>query len=311
MDKRRVVVDAPAKVNLSLELLGTRADGYHLLRSVLMPVSLYETVTAEEADAITCETAGDGVDVSELSTLPQERHLAVRAAEALRAAAGVRAGARIHISKRVPIGAGMGGGSADAAGVLTALNELWGLRWPAARLAEVGATLGSDVPAMTLGGAVLLEGAGERVRRILAPDEHPAGFWLVAVFPGIPVSTKKIYENGPSLLTSAPCLCDNLVAFVRSGDVHGASRCLFNGLERTAFALYPQTERFGLALRAAGALSCLLSGSGSAVFGLAESERHADEVRRRVESRLGAGHWTRIMITLPDGVMAAHGPLVP
>lgn len=304
------VVEAPAKVNLTLEILDERPDRYHNLRSVLMPVSLCDTVraTACEDGRIDCETHADGVDAVEMASLPLERHLAVRAAVALREAAGIARGVRLDVVKRIPIGAGMGGGSADAAGALVALNTLWELNWPLERLASVGVRAGCDVPAMVLGGAVGMEGIGERVERILPAGGAPVEpFWLVAVFPGLPVSTCSVYKACGSHLTGKPETYNTMRSFVRGGDVRGASRWLFNGLQETVFRLYPETERFCLALRHAGALSSLLSGSGSAVFGLAESREHAE----RIQDRLGSNVWSRVLQTLPDGVMAAHGPLVP
>lgn len=306
----RVVVEAPAKVNLTLEILDERADRYHNLRSLLMPVSLYDTVTVSSAPegVLTCATDSEGVDAAELAGLPPERHLAVRAARALRDAAGTSAGAAIRIVKRIPIGAGMGGGSADAAGTLVALNALWGLGWTPERLAAVGAKVGCDVPGMVLGGAVAMEGIGERVERIRSEGGAAMPpFWLVVAFPGVPVSTRSVYEACGSCLTGDPETFHSMRSFVRSGDVRGAGRWLFNGLQKTVFGLYPETERFCLALREAGALSSLLSGSGSAVFGLAEDRGHA----LRIRDRLGSGVWSRVLQTLPDGVMAAHGPLVP
>lgn len=305
-----VVVEAPAKVNLTLEILDERPDRYHNLRSVLMPVSLCDTVVATACDGgeILCATRAEGVDAGELASLPPEKHLAVRAARALRAAAGLSCGARLEIVKRIPIGAGMGGGSADAAGTLVALNALWELRWPLERLAAVAAPVGCDVPGMVLGGAVGMEGIGDRVERVVPPGSGPvAPFWLVAAFPGLPVSTCAVYKACGSHLTGAPGTYHSMRSFVRGGDVRGASRWLFNGLQETVFRLVPGTERFCLALREAGALSSLLSGSGSAVFGLAEDRGHAERIR----SRLGADVWSRVLQTLPDGVMAAHGPLVP
>jgi len=306
-----VVVEAPAKVNLTLEILDEREDRYHNLRSILAPVSLFDTVRATSAEdgRIVCETRAEGVDAGELLKLPPERHLAVRAARVLREAAGLPgAGARLEVVKRIPIGAGMGGGSADAAGTLVALNALWGLGWPLRRLAELGARVGCDVPGMVLGGAVSVLGVGERVERLLPEGGPPAPpFWMVVAFPGVPISTRAVFEACGSCLTGDPGSFHSMRLFVRSGDVRGAGRWLFNGLQKTVFGLYPETERFYLALREAGALSSLLSGSGSAVFGLAEDRGHAERIR----DRLGADKWSRVLQTLPDGVMAAHGPLTP
>ncbi|MGH7279827.1 MAG: 4-(cytidine 5'-diphospho)-2-C-methyl-D-erythritol kinase, partial [Candidatus Rokuibacteriota bacterium] len=136
---RRLVLSAAAKVNLALEVLGRREDGYHEIATVMHTVDLADRLVLEDSDAIELATSSPGV--------PADRtNLAVRAALALRDAAGIERGVRIVLDKRIPVAAGLGGGSTDAAGVLIALNRLWGLRWPAARLAVVAETLGMDVP---------------------------------------------------------------------------------------------------------------------------------------------------------------------
>ena len=163
---------AHAKINLTLEVLGTRPDGYHDLRSVVTTIPLHDDVELLDASAgeVTVEMAADGV---EMPCVPPETNLAVRAARALREACGVARGVHIRIVKRIPIGAGLGGGSADAAAVLNGLNALWELKLPKERLCAIGAEVGSDVPALVLGGVVLMEGRGERVRAIDA-GETPA-----------------------------------------------------------------------------------------------------------------------------------------
>ena len=311
---RIVTVEAPGKVNLTLEILGKRPDGYHELRSILMPVSLFETVTVRErADGVvTLRTTGEGVDCSELETLPLERQLAYKAVAAMRRACGrPDGGCDVTVVKRVPIGAGMGGGSADAAGVLCALRALWAPKLPEADYLAAGASVGSDVPALQLGGAVLMEGRGERVRRLLTPaDPAPAPFWLVVVHPRFAVSTRAVYEAVDAenfRLTQQEGVWENCARSVLSGDVRAASRSLFNGLQRTVNRLHPSTERFCTALGKDGALSTLLSGSGSAVFGLTESQADAERIRRGLPPEV----WSNVVQTLPDGVMAAHGPLVP
>ena len=153
---------AHAKINLTLEILGTRPDGYHDLRSVVTTIPLHDDVELLDAPAggVTVEMLGDGVEVPRV---PSEANLAMRAVRALAAAAGVSRGVHIRIVKHIPAGAGLGGGSADAAAVLNGLNERWGLGLPKERLCEIGAEVGSDVPALVLGGMVLMEGRGERV----------------------------------------------------------------------------------------------------------------------------------------------------
>lgn len=307
---RTAIVDAPGKINLTLEILSKRKDGYHDLRSVLLPISLYETITVTERDdgEITLETVGDGVDTSELGNCPPEKNLAVKAAWLMKDLCGTDKGCHIHIVKRVPIGAGMAGGSADAAGTMEALRALWMPEVERKTLVEPSAMLGSDIPGLLYGGAILMEGRGEIVTPIFQPGERVAkGFWLVVAFPRVAISTKKVYENCIPCLTDRSKICDNAINSVREGDVRAACRYIFNGLQDTVFNQYPETKCFYTALGNGGALSQMLSGSGSAVFGLAESKEHALEI----QSRLPEGTWSKVVETLPDSVMAAHGPLTP
>lgn len=305
-----VTIEAPGKINLTLEIFGRRPDGYHNIRSVLLPVSLTETVTVTDRSdgLIHCFTSGDGVNTEPLNNLPPESHLAVKAARKMQARYNTSRGCDIRITKRIPVGAGMGGGSADAAGVMLALQTLWGSETSTESLLQTAAAIGSDVPALLHGGAVLMEGRGETISPVLQPDHAvPAPFWLVIVFPGVAVSTQKIYEKCVPHLTAESEICKNAISSVRDGDVRAASSWVFNGLQDTVYKLHPETERFCLALRKGGALSSLVSGSGSAVFGLAECQEHALDIQKRLQKNV----WSRVVMTMPDGVMAAHGPLMP
>lgn len=307
---------APAKINLTLELLGIRPDGYHELRSLVMPISLHETVEAEPiADGrIGCSTELSGIPPFDMDSVPPERHLAVCAARALREAAGTATGAALRIVKRIPVGAGLGGGSADAAGALHELNRLWGLNFSPERLAEIGATFASDVPAMVLGGAVLMEGRGERVRRIpvfysqnIESKEYttihertegniscvPPPLWLVLAFCGEPISTGAVYAACPDRLAAPEGCLEHMVEAVRRGDARMAAEALHNGLEPTVYARYPHTAELPAMLRGAGALGTLLSGSGGVVFGLAEDREHALSIASRLPSAL----WTHVVHT--------------
>ncbi len=307
---RTATVNAPGKINLTLEILSKREDGYHDLRSVLLPISLYETITVTERDdgQITLETVGDGVDTSELGNCPPEKNLAVKAAWLMKDISGTSKGCHIHITKRVPIGAGMAGGSADAAGTMEALRALWLPNVDRKQLVEPSAMLGSDIPGLLYGGAILMEGRGEIVTPIFEAGEKADNcFWLVVAFPGVAISTKNVYQNCIPCLTDRSQICDNAIYSVRKGDVRAACRYIFNGLQDTVFNQYPETKRFYTALGNGGALSQMLSGSGSAVFGLAESKEHA----LKIQSLLPEGTWSKVVQTLPDSVMAAHGPLTP
>ena len=276
---RGYAVEAPAKVNLTLELLGTRPDGYHALRSVLLPISLCENVevTPRDDGLVTCSTTLDGVPFFDMGSVPAGANLAEKAARALREHTGCARGADIHIRKRVPVGAGLGGGSADAAGALHALNRLWRLELSAEELAEIGATFASDVPAMTLGGAVLMEGRGERVRRLEMPESVPP-LWLVLAFCGEPISTREVYGACPHVAEAPKGTTASMVEAVTHGDAQAAAGLLFNGLQTTVYAQHPRTASIAAALSGAGALATLLSGSGGTVFGLARDETHAHAI---------------------------------
>ena len=242
---------AHAKVNLTLEVLGTRPDGYHELRSVVAEIPLHDDVELLDASAgeVTVEMSGDGM---EAPCVPCEANLAVRAARALAAAAGVPRGVHIRIVKRIPVGAGLGGGSADAAAVLNGLNELWGVGLSKERLCEIGAEVGSDVPALVLGGMVLMEGRGERVRALLQRARRPLSQSVgpfddnfVLRVPPIYASTARVYAE------------------FRPEDC-GKFR---NDLQPAACRLYPAIAETIAEMEAEGLGDVQMTGSGSAVFG--------------------------------------------
>ena len=242
---------AHAKVNLTLEVLGMRPDGYHELRSVVTTIPLHDDVELLDAPAgeMTVEMSGDGMEVPHV---PCEENLAVRAARALAAAAGVSRGVHIRIVKRIPVGAGLGGGSADAATVLNGLNELWGMGLPNERLCEIGAEVGSDVPALVLGGMVLMEGRGERVRALLQRARRPLSQSVgpfddnfVLRVPPIYASTARVYAE------------------FRPEDC-GKFR---NDLQPAACRLYPAIAETIAEMEAEGLEDVQMTGSGSAVFG--------------------------------------------
>ncbi|MGH7345206.1 MAG: 4-(cytidine 5'-diphospho)-2-C-methyl-D-erythritol kinase [Candidatus Rokuibacteriota bacterium] len=153
---RRLALSAAAKVNLALEVLGRRDDGYHEIATVMQTVDLSDRLVLEEADVLELRTTASDVPTD-------GTNLALKAASTLRDMAGVSRGVRITLDKRIPVAAGLGGGSTDAAAVLVGLNRLWGLRWPTARLAEAAVQLGMDVPFFLRGGVALGTGRGEQL----------------------------------------------------------------------------------------------------------------------------------------------------
>src|SRR3989442_1234932 len=178
---RRLVLRAAAKVNLALDVLGRRDDGYHEIATVMQAVDLSDRLVLEDADVLELRTTASDVPTD-------GTNLALKAALTLREMAGSSRGTRITLEKRIPVAAGLGGGSTDAAAVLVGLNRLWGLRWPKARLAEVAVRVGMDVPFFLHGGAALATGRGEQL--------EPLSSWalaLVLVNPSVAASTAEIY----------------------------------------------------------------------------------------------------------------------
>lgn len=306
-------VEARAKINFFLEVLDKRPDGYHELRSLLAPISL--------ADEMEFELQPDGavsteMDIRELpeivgvSVAESDDNLTTRAARLLQRETGCRQGVRIRIRKRIPIGGGLGGGSSDAAATLRTLNGLWNLNLPRARLIELAARLGSDIPALVQGGMAALEGVGDRVSRLEPASGPPLEpWWLVVVNPGFSTSTRDIYERYRTRLTSAPEYYNNMRSALLTGDVRLAAQHLFNSLEATVFCKYPLARMLVGRLREAGALGAMVSGSGSSLFALASGEGHARELEQTLRSRSDGAIWSRVAKTMPDSVMAAHDPL--
>ncbi len=299
-------IDAPAKINLMLEVLGRRPDGYHDIRSILVPVALADRIEIREADRDRLDVESDGVELGAIG--PVSGNLATRAVELVRRETGIVQPLAIRIVKRIPIGGGLGGGSSDAAATLVGLNRLWKLDWPRERLMDLGAELGSDVPALVHGGAVCLEGRGERVVSAMAGISGPVpGFTVLLVNPGMAISTGEIFRSCSGELTSGRNSYTITHSSLRRGDLESAATGLFNGLEASVFPKYPAVGRLARQLHASGAVGVLMSGSGSTVFALVKDVEHGERIRRDL---LG-DYWSRVTWTLPDGVMAAHGFLEP
>lgn len=267
---RRLALSAAAKINLALEVLGKRPDGYHEIATVMQAVDLSDRLVLEDAEVL--ELSASAPDVP-----TDGSNLALRAARGLREAAGVERGVRITLDKRIPVAAGLGGGSTDAAAALLGLNRLWGLRWPAARLGEVAVTLGMDVSFFLRGGAALGTGRGERLEPVAGGT-----LALVLVHPRLGASTAEIYGGVTPEMYSDGSRARRMVAALGSRRPATVAQSLYNGLERVAAARHPQVRQMEAALLAAGALGAAMSGSGLTVFGVARSLDHARQIRARV-----------------------------
>ena len=270
---------ASAKVNLALEVLGKRGDGYHEIATVLQAVDLFDRLTVETADTLSLRADDPELPID-------EGNLVMRAARLLQKTAGIEKGARIELQKRIPVAAGLGGGSSDAAATLWGLNRLWGLRWPRARLQELAAELGMDVPFFLGTGRAVARGRGERLQAL----PGGGGYALVLVNPRAPLSTREVYGRVPAGWHAEPTGTDRVIEALRRRNVATLAAALTNNLERVVEPVLPVIGRMKAALLAAGALGAIMSGSGPTVFGLARSLDHARQVRSRV-SRAGWACW--------------------
>ena len=274
-----MTVQANAKVNFTLEVFGRRADGYHALRSVVMPISISDTLDIEMTDGgeITSDTGYDD-------------DLCVKAARILRSSSLVphssSLGAVIRVVKRIPAGGGLGGGSADAAAVLRALNELWGVGLSREELAEIGAQVGSDVPALVLGGPVVMEGRGEKVSPIeQSNNPNNRTIHLVLVNPGVHSSTKEVYAACEARPLDVEDLTAKMVAALKAGDLESIAAALMNDLQPPAVKQHPEIADALVSLRTAGVLGAMMSGSGSSVFGIVRDVAAAERISSELNAR--------------------------
>jgi 4-diphosphocytidyl-2-C-methyl-D-erythritol kinase len=266
----RFTLPSFAKINLHLEILGKRPDGYHQISTVLQTVSL--------CDVITFENALSGIELNMNGLpLPQgEKNLIIRAANGLSREFGNERGAKIGLQKRIPVGGGLGGGSSNAAVTLIGLSRLWKIDIPLDRLELVAASLGSDVPFFLKGGTALGSGRGE----IIQPIDDISFEFAIITTPRLHISSASAYAglNAPNLTNTAS---NRILKVSRAADL--LSGKLKNDFEKTVFAKYPEVERAKMKLTELGATHSLMSGSGASVFGIFDNE----ETRRTALKALG------------------------
>lgn len=252
-----------AKVNLSLELVGKRADGYHELASVMQTVSLCDVVELEPAEGIglECDLPGLAVDGS---------NLAWRATELMCREYGLP-GARIRLHKEIPLGGGLAGGSTDGAQVLLGMNQVYGLGLTTAELVPLALELGADVPFCLEGGTQLAAGVGERLSPLAACPE----LRLVLVNPGFAVDTGQVYRQYDLMPLQKPAgMTERMVRALAAGSPALIQESLYNGLEPAAFTLFPKLWEIKEELSGLG-LAALLCGSGATVLGVAADKKRA------------------------------------
>lgn len=274
-EAKRIVCRSPAKVNLFLEVLGKRDDGYHEIATVMQRISLHDTLTFERAPRdieITCSDPRIPTD---------ERNLVWQAVAALRERSGGKWGCRVTLEKRIPAGAGLGGGSSNAGVALRAVNGLQGLGYRQTALCEIGSSLGSDIPFFLDGPTAICRGRGE----IVEPIDAASVFHYVLLLPALHVSTAEVYAQLGTSLTA--CHEDDSVVTsgLTVGDPGQVGAGLFNRLEAPALALHPQLAEWAQAVSRLGCCGAVMSGSGSALFALCHDAQEAEAVMEQLEAQ--------------------------
>ena len=249
----KINLKAHAKINLFLDILDKREDGYHNIRTVFQEISLADEIEIKETSA---KSGKISVKTSDPALPSGAGNLAYKAAAAIKKYSGVKKGVEIFIKKNIPVGAGLGGGSSDAASVLTGLNRLWKLKLNKKTLCMIGKSLGADVPFFIYGGRCLGEGIGD----ILTPLHRKNKEWYVIVYPRFEISTKYVYDQ----LTERKkkCIITNYC----------------NKLESVVLPRYPEIGAVKRKLKALGAAHSLMSGSGSCVFGVVKNEKAGKKI---------------------------------
>jgi 4-diphosphocytidyl-2-C-methyl-D-erythritol kinase len=302
---RLVEIQTPAKLNLFLEVLARRTDGFHEIETLMTPISLYDTLylAAEPRGTIelTCQWAA-GLEAQRQAEPPADEwevlptgpeNVVVRALARLRSRASVEAGATVRLVKRIPAAAGLGGASSDAAAALVAANRQWRLGWNREQLAEVAAEVGSDVPFFLSGGAAVCRGRGERIEPVRGlPPLH-----VVVVWPPAGLATRDVYRG--CRLADAPQSMEPLLLALRTGRSDHIGRGLFNRLQPAAERLSPWIAQLRAAFVRLDCCGHQMSGSGTSYFGLCRHARHA----RRVAGQLQAASLGAVFQATTDAVV--------
>ncbi len=280
-----VVLKAPAKINWSLYVLNKRDDGYHNILSLMHCIGLYDTLTFEASDSIEL--------ISDMD-IPCSQNLVYKAAQSLQFYTGTETGAKIVLQKDIPSGAGLGGGSSDAAYTLIGLNKLWGLELSVDEMKNIGSRLGSDVPFFFSCPMAIAEGRGE----ILTPLEIDVSYTLLLIKPSVSVSTSWAYGavKAENELTKTGYKINNIKLIykaLKTGEIALLKYNICNDFESAVIEKYPVIGDIKEKLLDAGASMAIMSGSGSTVFGLFDDRDRAVEASEKFSS-----YWNRVIETL-------------
>jgi 4-diphosphocytidyl-2-C-methyl-D-erythritol kinase len=269
-------LDSPAKVNLRLDILRKREDGYHELRTIFQKISLHDTLhfSLKEKEGISITTNHPGLPIG-------KGNLVYQAAQSILERSNYGGGVRIEIKKRIPLGAGLGGGSSNAATTLKALDQMLRLDLPKKELMGMGVKIGADVPFFFLEGAAIASGIGERLKTVQVP-----GLWYVLIYPNFEVSTRWAYQN---FVLTKRRFHFRFHKFPKNPEE--ISSLLWNDLEGVVSKKYPEIGVMKKMLCSAGALGALMTGSGPTVFGIFSEKRDALRAYKKVESMVRERGW--------------------
>lgn len=268
-----LTIQAPAKLNLTLEVLGKREDGYHEIRSVLQTINLCDDITFRSSQAITVK--------SDMPEWAPEKSLVIKAVSLLRETTGCSQGAALEISKRIPLVAGLGGDSSDAAAVLRGLNELWGLGLAHDELLQLAAELSSDVAFFLNGGTALVKGRGEKVTP-LPPFPHRWVVLVVPAVPRLPGKTGQMYARLQASHFTDGQITQRLADELRNGKEPSV---LFNTFENVAFSRFSELRVYRDHIRKLGAETIHLAGSGPSLFTLLADRTRAEDLYTRCKNQ--------------------------
>ena len=275
----RIVRNAYAKINLGLDVIRRREDGYHEVKMIMQSIRLFDRLTLAKS-----RTPGIHLSTN-LSFLPtNEDNLVYKSAKLLLDAFDIKSGLDIRLDKRIPVAAGMAGGSTDAASCMLAINRLFGLKLSINQLMDMGVKLGADIPYCLLKGTALSEGIGE----ILSPLPKAPDCYVLIAKPGFHVSTRFVYANLKLDETTIHPDIDCMISCIRDNDLYGMCSHMANILETVTIPEHPEIETIKSTMRENGALGALMSGSGPTVFGIFDDfdkAKAAKEVCRQLPYR--------------------------
>ncbi|MEY2466807.1 MAG: 4-diphosphocytidyl-2-C-methyl-D-erythritol kinase [Verrucomicrobiota bacterium] len=279
---------SPCKVNLLLNILGKRVDGFHELETVMQPVKVFDELSFERV------ASGIQLTCSDVTLPTDSGNLVYRAASVFLQQAKIKDGVKIHLQKNIPLAAGLGGGSGNAATTLLGLNDLFAYPLAAQVLHELAAALGSDIPFFLQTQPALATGRGENIKS-LAPFPALRDASIILAHPGFGISTAWSYQSlarFPEALNGKPGCAQKLISLLETADLKAAGKEFYNSLETPALEKYPLLVLFQEFFCANGADATLMSGSGSTTFALIQGQPAAEQLVEKFKSKFGETCWT-------------------